>query len=120
MTDDELEDGQSGQTAPVWKIEAAAGEHFGLTKGASYDEDRRICEGAEHVAHMVLAVSLSAPYSSEEWVNVAYQAREAAMWDVILYAREHGWYTPLPTEQLGRNFAEDQELQAARDAGARS
>jgi hypothetical protein len=120
MTDEELEDGESGATAPIWKVEAAAGEHFGLTKGASFDKDREICEGAEHVAHMVLAVSPSAPYAGDGWVHVAYEAREAAMWDVVLYAREHGGYTPLPTEQLGRSFEEDRELQAARDAGARS
>jgi hypothetical protein len=114
MTDDELEDGENGATAPVWRIEAAAGDYFGLTKGATGQEEQHPLTGSEHIAHMVIAVSPSAPYVVDEgWKHVAYEARDAAMWDVILYAREHGWYTPLPTEQLGRNFEECRELEVA-------
>ena len=126
MTDDELED-DAGAMAPIWRVQAAAGEHFGLVRAggregrsSGVEREERICDGAGHVAHMILAVSRSAPFMDEGWDHVAYQANEAAMWDVVLHARAAGWYTPGPTEQLGRNFAECRVLEAGRNAGVRS
>jgi hypothetical protein len=121
MTDEELEDGQAGATAPMWRIEAAAGEHFGLVEAGDGDRQDRICEGAEHVAAMILAVSPSSPFvDAEGWHHPAFAATECVLWDVIFHARERGWYTPGPTEQLGRTLEECEALEAARAAGARS
>jgi hypothetical protein len=114
ITDEDLEDGDSGATSPMWRIEAAVGEHFRLLQPGSREE---ICEGAGHIAHMILAVSPSASYTEGAgWHCDAYWASAAATWDVILYAREQGWYAPGATEQLGRSYEEEQALKAVRAA----
>jgi hypothetical protein len=117
FTDEDLEDGASGRDSPLWKIEAAAGEHFRLVRRG---EDPEPYDGAELVAGVILGVSPSAPFTGDGWEHVAYQANEAATWDVLLHARGQGWYTPGSTEQLGRNREECEAIEAARAAGVQS
>lgn len=120
MRDEDLED-DHGALSPMWEVGQEAGEYFRLVKRGPPGSIRggEFYEGAEQAAHLVLLASPSTPYVDNQGLYVAYEAQEAAMWDVILIARERGWYTPGPTECLGRDFDEDQELQAQRQ-GVRS
>jgi hypothetical protein len=101
--DEDLEDGESGATSPMWRIEAEAGEHFRLVKrdGSGRCAAGEVYEGAGHIASLILVVSPSTFYVGDDWSHVAYRANAAAMWDVILHARERGWYTPSPDEEIG-------------------
>lgn len=90
-TDEDLELPRDS-VLPHDRIEEACAERLGLI----VDEDD---EGDRAMAEFVLAVSPNAEAMASNWTHPCYWARAAACWDVILVARERGWYTPASNEQ---------------------
>jgi len=96
MTDEEMEDGQSGRTSPYFKLEALCAARFGCA--VTRDAAGQLLGDVE-ASHLVLAFSPHAEIVGDNWEHPGYHATTAVTWDVLEVARERGMYVPLPTEE---------------------
>jgi hypothetical protein len=81
--------------SPQWKLERLVAERLGLLTTEIRDDFGGIAiDGDEELAYLVLALSPRGcvANTSESSDHPCSYAREAASWDVIVFAREHGWY----------------------------
>jgi hypothetical protein len=76
-----------------WRVEDACSRYFGLGTNGDWEA------AAAGTARMLLVASPRADVTGDGGdVHPCDHAGEAVAWDVIVIARERGWYTPTPGE----------------------
>ncbi len=91
-----------GPDAAMYEIERACAAALGLEVTRTPAADGEWFDGDEPAAHLVLAASRFGPAVTEGGGSTSYHpcydAATAAAWDVIMLARERGWYVPAANE----------------------